>query len=98
MDDFQRDQDPARPLLAQQGEQGLLRRVLTGRAASVSRVQLHAGSSGPRVTRASLFGVSEYEDLPDRDRAIARAAEIDAFLEGVPYARYDRKHRHGQRS
>lgn len=35
----------------------------------------------------------------DADRAIARAVQLNAFLEGVPYARYDRKRkRHGQQS
>ena len=31
----------------------------------------------------------------DRDRAIARAVELKAFLDEVPYARYDRKKKHG---
>lgn len=31
----------------------------------------------------------------DRDRAIARAVELSAFMESIPYARYDNKKRHG---
>jgi hypothetical protein len=46
--------------------------------------------------------VKEYRDYPhtrvyiDRDRAIKRAVELNAFLEDVPYARYDKhKKKHG---
>jgi hypothetical protein len=41
--------------------------------------------------------VKDYREYPhtriylDRDRAIARAVELKAFLEHVPYARYERK-------
>jgi hypothetical protein len=31
----------------------------------------------------------------DRDRSIARAVELNTFLDDVPYARYERKRRHG---
>jgi hypothetical protein len=45
--------------------------------------------------------VRDYRDYPhtriylDRDRAIKRAVELKAFLEEVPYARYERKKKHG---
>ena len=51
--------------------------------------------------------VKDYRDYPhtrvylDRDRAIARAVELKALLEEVPYARYERKlaskKKHGHR-
>ncbi len=48
-----------------------------------------------QAVRARL--VRDHRDYPhtrlylDRDRAIARAVELRAFLEDVPYARYERK-------
>jgi hypothetical protein len=50
-----------------------------------------------QAVRARL--VRDYRDYPhtriylDRDRAIAQAAQLNAFLENVPYARYERKQR-----
>jgi len=44
--------------------------------------------------------VRKWEDYPhtrinvEMDRAVRRAVELKAFLEGVPYARYERKHGH----
>jgi hypothetical protein len=32
----------------------------------------------------------------EMERAVARAVELRAFLEGVPYARYDRKRERGE--
>ena len=45
--------------------------------------------------------VKRWEDYPhtrvylDRDRCVARAADLGAYLEDVPYARYERKKKHG---
>jgi hypothetical protein len=45
--------------------------------------------------------VRDYREYPytkiylDRDRAIARAVDLNAFLEDVPYARHERKRKHG---
>lgn len=33
----------------------------------------------------------------EKDRAIKRAVELDAFLEDVPYARYEKRQRRGHR-
>ena len=57
-----------------------------------------------QAVRARL--VRDYRQYPytrvylDRDRAIARAAELNAYLEDVPYKRYEnhqRTKRHGHR-
>jgi hypothetical protein len=49
--------------------------------------------------------VSDYRDYPDTivnvemDRAIKRASELHAYMEGVPYARYEQhRARHGRLS
>jgi hypothetical protein len=47
--------------------------------------------------------VTDWRDYPDTfvdldiDRAIRRAVELNAFLEDVPYARYERKKKRGHR-
>src|SRR4051794_1998242 len=52
-----------------------------------------------QAVRARL--VTQWTDYPhtrcylDRDRCIARALELTAFLEDVPYARYERKKKRG---
>jgi hypothetical protein len=54
-----------------------------------------------QAVRAGI--VRDWRDYPDTfidldiDRAIARAVELNAFLEDVPYARYERKKKRGHR-
>jgi hypothetical protein len=85
---------PRSVLARQQGEDyfdGCLRDVLQAyRAFNYTRDQ---------AVKARI--VRDYRDYPhtriylDRDRAIARAVELKAFFEEVPYARYERKKKHG---
>src|SRR5438874_1341932 len=63
VDSDERAEREARSILGEEEERGLLRRVFAGCAASVSRVQLHAGSSGEGAFGETLFGVSAYARL-----------------------------------
>ena len=84
----------AQSVLARREGQGILRRLHSRRS---DRRGLHIGTR-----LRNLFGTESSADWRDYqhthvnvelERAIARALEIDAFLEGVPYKRYlDRKH------
>jgi hypothetical protein len=70
---------------------GCIRDVLQGtRAFRYTRLQ---------AVRAGM--VTDWREYPhtrvnvEMDRAIKRAVELEAFMEGVPYARYERKKKHG---
>jgi hypothetical protein len=70
-------------------------------------LQAHRAYNYTRDQAVKARIVRDYRNYPhtriylDRDRAIARAVELKAFLEDVPYARYERKFgpkkKHGHR-